>query len=95
MTSEARVATETPARYVTRLCKHFAHKVPATFSDTEGRIEFAMGTGLLAVEPGTLVLRAQAQDAEGLARVEHVLGSHLERFADKETLSIAWAPAAP
>jgi len=94
MTSEAHVRTETPGRYITRLCKHFAHKVPATFTADEGRIEFGMGVGTLAAAPGVLTLRAEAEDAEALARVEDVLARHLVRFAEPEALEIAWATVA-
>ena len=36
--SEARVATAAPARYLAQLCKHFAHKLPVTLGDDRGRI---------------------------------------------------------
>lgn len=93
-TSEAHVRTETPARWVTRLCKHFAHKVPATFTADEGRIEFPMGVGTLTATAGVLTLRAEAEDAEALARVEDVLARHLVRFAEPEALEIQWETAA-
>jgi hypothetical protein len=33
---------------------------------------------------------ATADDAEGRARVERVVGSHLERFAHREELVVSW-----
>ena len=89
--SEAQVATSTPARYVTRLCKHFAHRTAATFSEGEGRVEFPMGVATLTAEPGRLVLRAEAADEAALREVEGVIERHLVRFATEETLEVAWA----
>lgn len=33
LNASAYVATDTPARYVSRLCKHFAHKIPVSFDE--------------------------------------------------------------
>jgi uncharacterized protein len=38
-----------------------------------------------------ITLLAEAPDAESLARVQHVLGSHLERFGQRNELTVAWA----
>jgi hypothetical protein len=35
-------------------------------------------------------LRAEAPDAESSARVQHVLGSHLERFGQRTELTVRW-----
>ena len=43
--SEAHVATPRSARYLGQLCKHFAHRVPATYGDGKGRVEFPAGLG--------------------------------------------------
>ncbi len=37
-----------------------------------------------------LVLQAEAPDVESLARVEHALGSHLERFGQRKELTVTW-----
>jgi hypothetical protein len=34
--------------------------------------------------------RVEASDAESLARVQHVLGSHLERFGQRNELTVSW-----
>lgn len=92
--SEARVGTPTPERYITRLCKHFAHKVPAPFEGGHGRIEFPAGTCTLDAEADHLVLRADAADADGLATVQDVVARHLERFAAPGTVDVTWSSAA-
>ena len=90
LTTEARVRTATPARYIKRLCKHFAHKVPATYTDDRGRADFPFGVCTMQAEDDVLVLKGEAGDEESLARVEGVVGTHLEGFAHDEDLAIQW-----
>jgi uncharacterized protein len=53
---------------------------------------FAMGRCELdATHAGVLRMRAQAADAESLARTEQVVGSHLERFGRRDELSVSWS----
>lgn len=44
----------------------------------------------MIVGEGVLTLLASAPDGESLARVQHVLGSHLERFGQRNELVVAW-----
>ena len=44
----------------------------------------------MVVGEGVLTLLAQAPDQESLERVQHVLGSHLERFGQRTELTVAW-----
>ena len=92
MTSEARVATSTPERYVTRLCKHFAHKTDATWEGSHGQMVFPGGTCTLDAEPGVLVLRMSGEDAGSVLRLEDVVARHLIRFAEgREELVVSWS----
>lgn len=93
-TSEARVSTTYAERYLGQLCKHFAHKIPATFEAGQGRIEFPFGLCTLAAEGHLLILRAEAPAEAELARLEEVIASHLERFAFRDKPDIAWVRAA-
>ena len=88
--SEARVTTARSVRYLGRLCKHFAHRIPATFSGTQGRIEFPSGICELEAAGDLLVLRATAADAPSLSQVEEVVARHLERFAFRDKPGISW-----
>jgi uncharacterized protein len=94
-TSTARVATETPGRYLGQLCKHFEHKLPVAFTPTHGQISFDFGVCVLDAEAGTLVMRAEAEDAESLAKTQEVVARHLERFAFREPPQIVWEASAP
>ena len=41
--SRADVATDKPVAYMRQLCKHFGHKVDASFDDDSGHIQFEFG----------------------------------------------------
>lgn len=92
LSSEARVPTAVPRRYMVQLCKHFAHKVPATFDETHGRIEFDAGPCELEADPdtGILVMRVSAAGETDLERLENVVARHLVRFAFREQLEVSW-----
>jgi hypothetical protein len=92
VSSEATVATTRPAPYMKQLCKHFGHKVEATFDDERGAIHMPMGLCELdATAPDALLLQLSAEDADSLARLEQVVGSHLERFGRRDELAVVFA----
>jgi len=93
--SEARVATPRSARYLGQLCKHFAHRIPASFSGTQGRVEFPAGTCEMEAAGDLLILRAIAADQASLSQVEEVVARHLERFAFRDQPEISWNRGAP
>lgn len=91
MTSEARVATAVPRRYLGQLCKHFQHKLPVTLEERHGRIEFPAGTcEMNAPDEATLTLHVSAADEAALTRLEDVVARHLVRFAFREEPEIHW-----
>ena len=91
ITSRAEVATDKPVAYMRQLCKHFGHKVDASFGDDTGYIQFDFGRCELHANNGTLTLEVSAADADGHERMERVIGSHLERFGRRDELSVDWA----
>jgi uncharacterized protein len=88
--SSADVATDKPVAYMRQLCKHFGHKVDASFDDDSGHIQFEFGRCELHTSAGTLRLEVSAADPESHERMERVIGSHLERFGRRDELSVAW-----
>ncbi len=94
LSSTADVAAAKPVAYMRQLCKHFGHKNEASFGDTSGEIRFDYGRCELTAGDGVLTLRVVAQEPEGLERLEHVIGSHLERFGRRDGLSVSWAARA-
>ena len=96
-TSRADVATDVPARYAKQLVSHLGRKVDFV-EDRDGWTATVLGAVMrISVGDGVLVLRAEAPDVESLARVEHGLGSHLERFGQRNQLAVTWqrSTAAP
>jgi hypothetical protein len=88
--SEARVLTNHASRYLSQLCKHFEHRVQATYTHEHGRLELPSGLCLLDAEPDVLIMRAEAKDEESLREIENVLTVHLERFAFRDKPEIRW-----
>ena len=89
-TSRADVATDTPARYAKQLVSHLGRKV--AFTEDQGIWSADLNGSVARITPGegVLVLQAEAPDVESLARIEHALGSHLERFGQRKELTITW-----
>ena len=87
---------ETPnaSRYLQQLCKHFGHKVEASFDETSGRIAFPATTATLAATPARLTVVLDVQDPGEVARMREVIASHLRRFAFREEFDgMAWQDA--
>jgi hypothetical protein len=97
-TSLSRVSIAKPRRYLGQLCKHFEHKLPATYAEhyETGRIEFSIGVCELEADEaqGVLTMRVRAASEGDLDRLEDVVARHLVRFAFRETLDLTWSRAA-
>lgn len=93
MMTIARVETETPARYMGQLCKHFAHRIPASHDDRQGRIEFTEALCELEAQEGVLFMRLTAADGAVMARMQKVVTDHLLRFAFRDPPQVAWQAA--
>jgi uncharacterized protein len=90
--SRADVATDAPARYAKQLVSHLGRKLVFTGDGVTAPATAVIGaaTAGIVVGEGVLTLEAAGDDEESVARVEHVLGSHLERFAQREALTVQW-----
>ena len=73
--------------YLRKLCKHFGHKVSVEFDARQGSISLPFGTCDLLAGEGSLTLTVSGDDIE---KLEQVIGSHLERFAFRESLDVSW-----
>jgi hypothetical protein len=91
LTACAQVRTGTPKRYAKQLLSHLGRRTTWTTDGDTSTAEIAGGTGRVQVGDGVLTLIAEAADAETLSRVQHVLGSHLERFGQRNELAVTWA----
>lgn len=90
LSRSAFVSTDRPARYIGRLCRHFAHKIPVSFDERRGRIEFDFGLAELQADHSGLTLRVEAGSPANLEKMQHVVASHFERFAWQDALDLNW-----
>jgi hypothetical protein len=88
--SRATVNTAHASRYLQQLCKHWSHKFETQFNSVQGRIALPLGEARLTAEPESLVIDLTAEDATGLATLQTVVVSHIERFAFREKLQFDW-----
>jgi hypothetical protein len=97
--ARAEVATPTPDRYIRQLVSHLGHKATTELkSDETGVIVVHDGQCTLTSAGELLVLEATADDADGLAHIQDVVGRHLERFGARAALRVEWkhdGPAIP
>ena len=89
-TSRADVTTDVPGRYAKQLVSHLGRKLDFVEDQGTWTATVLGSVARITVGDGVLVLQAEASDAESLARVEHALGSHLERFGTRAELSVTW-----
>lgn len=94
LSARADVPTATPARYAKQLVSHLGRRTTWTTDGDTSTAELAGGTGRVVVGDGMLTLIASAPDRETLTQVQHVLGSHLERFGQRSELTVTWVSAA-
>lgn len=87
----ATVATPSASRYLTQLCKHFAHKITVEYDETSGQATFDWGTCALTADSSSLTLHVTAATQDGLDRIKAVVEDHLVRFGWRETLAVTWA----
>ena len=93
ITSHAEVTTYTPGRYAKQLVAHLGRKLRFTVDGATSTAAIGDATGQIVVGDGVLTLVALGADAEAVATVEHVLGSHLERFGQRNELTVTWKRA--
>jgi len=95
LTSRADVATDAPDRYAKQLVAHLGRKISFTTEGGTSTATFGDTTGQVVVGDGVLTLVASGPNDEGLARVEDVLGRHLERFGQRAGLTVRWTRGTP
>ncbi|MFD1798202.1 DUF2218 domain-containing protein [Paracoccus aurantiacus] len=89
-----RFETPNAAKYVTQLCKHFGHKVPASIEGNRGQVTFAIGAAVMVADDAALTVTLSGSDAEALAQMQQTIDDHLQRFAFREDFSgMTWGAA--
>jgi hypothetical protein len=91
MSAHAEVATSTPDRFIRQLVSHLGRKAATGLQpDGTGLITIQDGQCTLIAREELLVLEATADSDQGLARVQDVVGRHLERFGARAALRVQW-----
>jgi len=90
-TASGQFPTSKASAYLQQLCKHFAHKIPVSFDDVSGQVEFPTGSCVLAASESGLHIQLSASTPEDLTKAKSIIDSHLERFAFREGFkTMAW-----
>jgi hypothetical protein len=90
LTATASVATATPERYAKQLASHLGRRCEVREEADGIRLVLAGGDCLLVSRDETLELHASATGRPELERVTQVVGSHLERFGQRNELQVSW-----
>lgn len=88
--TRADVATERPERYAKQLASHLGRRGGLDYVGETARLTYDGGSCTLTPAGDTLVLEATAEDSEAMDRIQNVVGGHLERFGEKDGLSVTW-----
>ena len=94
-TSRADVPTQAPERYAKQLVSHLGRKVEFVADGNTFTATIGGSTARIVVGDGVLTLVAAAQAEPDLARLEHALGDHLQRFGRRAELVVRWVRSAP
>ena len=88
--AESIVSIPTPARYMVRLCNHFAHRVSVQREADHARIEFPNAPCGLQVVNDRLRIQIDSDDLATLERLREVVTRHLKQVAAGETFDVDW-----
>ena len=91
LTSTAIVATTRPERYLKQLASHLGQRIPVVQEGARTVWTFPFGGCVGTATPQTIEFRAEATTPDDLARIEDVIGRHLERFGARDTLIVRWS----
>lgn len=86
--------TESAALYMTKLCKHFRHKIPVEIEADKAHAQFAYGDCHMYADQQNIRFDCRVNEAEQVDQMKNVIFSHLVRFAPKEELVITWGEGA-
>jgi len=90
-TAIAKVPTVSGSKYMQQLCKHWSHKFETTFNTDQGKVVFPAATLCFTATSDDLTMTLAVTEAAALDRMESVVVEHLQRFAFREVLDVAWS----
>ncbi|HEX3815124.1 MAG TPA: DUF2218 domain-containing protein [Mycobacteriales bacterium] len=60
------------------------------WSDTDGVVSLSWGRWVMHATQGTLILRAEADDADSLQRIQDLVAARLGTIARRDDLAVVW-----
>jgi uncharacterized protein len=90
MHTETLIRTERGDALLTKLCRHFARKVPVTLAGRQGLIEFEFGRCRIDVDDDSLRLHVELNESGQIDPAECLLTSHLLDIARNKQLLVSW-----
>lgn len=90
MISSSTVTTDHGKAYLKRLCRHFAHKIPATIDGDRGTLEFPFGVCLIDLKDRQMIIQIDVIDPDNADRAERVVADHLIRMANRDKPTVEW-----
>ena len=94
MITTSTIKTAFGESYMKRLCRHFAHKIPASVEGQHGTIEFPFGMCRIDVDDGEMRIRVDVDDVANTDRAEKVVADHLIRMANRDEPIVVWERSA-
>jgi len=89
--AQASILIPTPARYMARLCNHFAHRVTVQREATSAKVSFPNAPCEMQATDDHLEIRIETDDAATLERLQGVVTRHLKQVAPEETFEVSWS----
>ena len=76
---------------MTRLAKHFEHRVTVERQERSATVAFPNAPCSMQASDTHLDIRIEAPDAATLARLQEVVTKHLKQVASQETFDVEWS----
>ena len=83
------LSTANASKYLQQLSKHFAHKVPVTFTHSTSEVTLPFGTCEMAATDASLKITVLGESGD-LENLEQFVSDHLARFAFRENPILNW-----
>ena len=93
--AQALIAIPTPARYMARLCNHFAHRVTVQREASTAKVAFPNAPCSMQATDDHLEIRIDSEDPANLERVQGVVTRHLKQVAPEEKFEVTWSVTSP
>ncbi|MGQ7845790.1 DUF2218 domain-containing protein [Granulosicoccus sp. 3-233] len=88
--SSTRVHAEKAKRYHASLARHFARKVPVDVTEDSAHVQFGMGSCHMSVTGNCMQFECTADSEEALTTVKFIIGSHIIKYGELQTVEVRW-----